>query len=128
MDWFTKMESMLDARLRDDVVEGAYLASRVLSHRAVLARRGISPRAFLARYPNAPPAGRRLALEILKDIVTESGPLDKIPQQKLDSYIVALSELIQRRMMRDFQYEEGRGRALLEEMRKADTLSSLMTR
>jgi hypothetical protein len=125
MDWSTKMEKILDAQLRDDVVEGVYLATRVMSHRAVLASRRISPRVFLAREL---PAGRRLALKILKDIVSESGPLDKIPQRKLDSYIVALSELVQRRMMRDLHYEEGRGRALLEEMRKADTLSSLATR
>jgi hypothetical protein len=65
------MEKFLYARPQDDVVDGVYLATRVMSHRSVLASRGISPRTFLARFPNAIPAGRRLALEILKDIVAE---------------------------------------------------------
>ena len=124
MDWSSKMGKFLDARPRDDVVEAVYLATRVMSHRAVLASRGISPRAYLARFPNAPPAGRRLALEILKNVVTESGPLDKIPQQTLDSHIMTLSQLMRSRLKRDLQYDEERGRMLLEQMRKEDRLAS----
>jgi hypothetical protein len=124
MDWSSKMGKFLDARPRDDVVEAVYLATRVMSHRAVLASRGISPRAYLARFPNAPPAGRRLASEILKNVVTESGPLDKIPQQTLDSHIMTLSQLMRSRLKRDLQYDEGRGRMLLEQMRKEDRLAS----
>jgi len=128
MDWSSKMGKILGARPHDDVIEGVYLATRVMSHRAVLASRGISPKTFLARFPGAPPSGRRLALEILKHVVTESGPLDKIPQQKLDSQIITLSQRMRSRVMRDLQPDEGLGRKILEEMRRNHPQASLATR
>jgi len=124
MDWSEKIEKLLDSRPQDDVVEGVYLATRVMSHRAFLAGRGISPRTFLARFPNAPPSGRRLALEILKNVVAESGPLDEIPQQTIDSQIMRLSQLMWNRVKRDLPYDEDRGRVVLEQMRKEDRLAS----
>ena len=60
----------------------------------------------------------------LKNVVTESGPLDNIPQQSLDSHIMTLSQLMRSRLKRDLQYDEGRGRMLLEQMRKEDRLAS----
>ena len=127
MDWSSKLGKVLDARSYDDVIEGVYLAMRVMSHRAVLANRGISPKTFLARFPGAPPSGRRLALEILKHIVAESGPLDKIPQQKLDSQIITLSELMWSRVERDLPLDRELGRRILEEMRRNHPQTSLVT-
>jgi hypothetical protein len=121
MDWFNRIADMLDARPRDEVVEGAYLAIRVMSHRAVVASRGISPQEFLSGEPSA---GRALALEILKEVVSESGPINSIPQATVNSYIVALSQLVQHRQQRDLLCDEKLGRTLLEQMRKEDRLAS----
>jgi hypothetical protein len=111
---------LLDTPSRDDVIEAAYLAMRVISHGRYLLRQGISPKAFLTRERKSSAQSRQLALRLVDEIVRlESAPLDEIPQQKLDSYIVMLSEAVRGRLKKDFQYDEKRARALLEDLRKA---------
>jgi hypothetical protein len=107
-----------------DLVEAVYLATRLLSHRAVVAARGISPKAFIDWVPASSKKGRRLAIEVVEEIVKrESAPLDKIPQKTVDSYILALSELMWRRLKQEHQYNEERGTALLEELRRTGEFS-----
>jgi hypothetical protein len=124
MDWNLTLNSLGEiigpAVSQGDVVEAAYLAMRLISHRAAVVNRGISLMAFLAREPKASQQSCRLALELVEEIVRrESAALDKIPQDTLDLYTRALSEVVRRRLKQDLQYDEQRGTALLEELRRA---------
>lgn len=123
-DWdqiLEKFETIVGpTRLRDDVVEAAYLTTRLISYRAVLASQGVSPKAYLARITKSSRESRRLALRVIDEIVQlESAPLEKIPQDALDFYAAALSEIVRRRLKRDLQYDEQRADAILEEFRRA---------
>ena len=107
-------------QLRNDVVEAAYLAMRLISHRATLASNGVSPKEYLDRQAKSSKESRRLALRVTEEIVRrESAPLHEVPQKRLDLYTLALSQLVRRRLKHDLQYDEQRGRMLLEELRRA---------
>jgi hypothetical protein len=106
--------------LRDDVVEAAYLAMRLISHRSVFAGGTLSPGEFLARDIHSSPSSRRLALAVVEEIVSsESAPLYEIPRTTLDVYTRALSEIVRRRLKQDLGYDEARGQMLLEALRRA---------
>src|SRR5260370_22863051 len=97
MDWNQAVDIMGNiaggAWSRSNVVEGVYLAMRVMSHRAVLASNSIAPEAYLRRGPESSPESRRLALRIVEEVLSrESVPLDEIPQETIDLYINALWE------------------------------------
>ena len=125
MNRLSRLENILgSAASLDQVVEATHLALTAMSHRAVLAGAGISPSVFLARKSKTSPASRRFASEILKDLVSEFGPLEKIPKRTLDLYAGVLRETVSRRMKKDLQLDEGLGRRLLEQMRKEDRLAT----
>jgi hypothetical protein len=105
---------------REQAISVVYYSIRLLKHLERL-KRGYSLSEAILPLPEADEEDARLVPNVVREIeAMENLKLEDLPQEKVEFYIITLSELILERNRKELNLDPERGRKLLQELREAD--------